>query len=51
MFISEILGDANFGLALLTVHFYLRVIIIHIRIDCFTNTDRDRLNWFETVLR
>ena len=50
MFISEIFGDANFWLGII---YSARLLDSYysIRIDRFTNTDRGRLNWFETILQ
>ena len=50
MFISELLGDANFGLASFTLLEY-SIINYNDNIDCFTNSDGDRFNWFETILQ
>ena len=49
MLISEFLGDANFGLVSFTLHVCL-MINYNDKIDPFTISDRDRLNWFETIL-
>ena len=50
MFISEFLGDAYFGLAFFTllVHSTLNY---SDKINSFTLSDGDRLNWFETILQ
>ena len=49
-FISEFLSDANFGLASLNyIHINL-TINYNDKIDCFTISDGDRWNWFETIL-
>ena len=50
MFISEFLGDANLCLALFTILVYSMFNYIN-KIDHFTNSDRDKLNWFETILQ
>ena len=46
MFIS----DANFGLVLFTLHVH-STINYNDKIDCFTISERDRSNWFETILQ
>ena len=51
MFISVFLGDTNFGYALFTILVYLMIIYNIDKIDNFTNSDRDRLNMFETISR
>ena len=49
MSISELFGDANLWLGVVySVH--LLNSYYSIRIDCFTNTEGDSLNWFETTL-
>ena len=50
MFISEFLSNANFGFALFTILLY-SMISYNDRIDCFTTSDWDRSDWFETVLQ
>ena len=45
MFISEFLGDANFGLALFTIHIYSTV-NYNDKIDLFIVSDGDRSNLF-----
>ena len=50
MFISEFLSDNNFGLAPFTLHVY-SMINYNDKIDSFTFGERDRLNWFETILQ
>ena len=50
MFFSEFLGDGNFYLVLFTIPVYSTINYIN-KIDCFTNSDLDRLNWFETILQ
>ena len=48
MFISEMFGDTNFGLASFTT--CILDSFSSIWIYRFTNTDGHRLNWFETIL-
>ena len=51
MFIFEFLRDANF-LSLLSFKILVYLMINNINnIDHFTNSERDRLNWFETILQ
>ena len=49
MIISEFLSDSNFGLASFTLLIY-STIYYNDKIDRFTISDGDRLNWFETIL-
>ena len=47
MFVSDFLGDANFGVGLIVYNACLLSDYYDTKIYCFTNTHRDRSNWFD----
>ena len=48
MFISEFLSNTNFCLTLFTILVYLMINYLN-KVDHVMNSDRSRLNWFETI--